>query len=320
MAFRYTVDMNKLAVALLTLVLVVGTIVRITSRPSNLVEKQADQETVSLEESEFTELKISPSPLTIRQGDPGFVTIGGVGTSTVSSLTFNGGVVPVFEHDGRSRAFLGVDLRASTGTFPLVVVLSDGRRISDQVTVTERTIATAPLGIPDKLGGNTPQSEQNLINTLVEEGRLISAVPSAGEKLWMGEFILPLKGEVVVTDTYGYSRLTGDSTISHKGTDYRATVGTPIYAMNSGRVVFTRELRNYGKTIVIDHGLGLHTIYMHLSEIGASLNQSVDKGQLIGKSGDTGYVLGPHLHLTIRINGVSIDPERFMTLFTTELR
>lgn len=312
--------MNKLAVTLLTLVVVIGAVAWITSRPFNLVEKQVDQETVSLEESEFTELKISPSPLTIRQGDPGLVTIEGVGTSTVSSLTFNGRVVPVFEHDGRTMAFLGVDLRASTGTFPLVVVLSDGRRISNQVMVTERTIATAPLGIPDKLGGNTPQSEQNLINTLVEEGRLISAVPSAGEKLWAGEFILPLKGEVVVTDTYGYSRLTGDSTISHKGTDYRATVGTPIYAMNSGRVVFTRELRNYGKTIVIDHGLGLHTIYMHLSEIGVSLNQSVDKGQLIGKSGDTGYVLGPHLHLTIRISGVSIDPERFIALFNAELR
>jgi murein DD-endopeptidase MepM/ murein hydrolase activator NlpD len=120
-----------------------------------------------------------------------------------------------------------------------------------------------------------------------------------------------------VTDTYGNSRVTGGSNISHKGTDFRAAVGTPIYAMNSGVVRLTRNMRNYGNTIVIDHGLGLHTIYMHLSEISVDLNQRVEKGELIGKSGDTGYVLGPHLHLTIRINGISIDPEKFMAIFGT---
>jgi murein DD-endopeptidase MepM/ murein hydrolase activator NlpD len=92
-------------------------------------------------------------------------------------------------------------------------------------------------------------------------------------------------------------------------------VGTPLYAMNSGTVRFTQNLRNYGNTIIIDHGLGLHTVYMHLSEIGVSLGQEVSKGQMIGRTGDTGYVIGPHLHLTIRINGISIDPERFMELF-----
>lgn len=268
--------------------------------------------------NEAKEISLSILPEKVEQGDPALVVVNG--TTTVKWLKLNNKELETFIHNGKLSALVGFDLRGSVGAFPLELELYDGEKIESKLVVGERYIAKAPLGIPEKLGGDTPQSEQNLINTLVEEGRLISAVPSAGEKLWAGEFILPLKGEIVVTDTYGYSRLTGASTISHKGTDYRAAVGTPIYAMNSGRVVFTRELRNYGKTIIIDHGLGLHTIYMHLSEIQVSFNQSVDKGQLIGKSGDTGYVLGPHLHLTIRINGVSIDPERFIALFNAELR
>jgi murein DD-endopeptidase MepM/ murein hydrolase activator NlpD len=84
--------------------------------------------------------------------------------------------------------------------------------------------------------------------------------------------------------------------------------------MNRGIVRFTDSLRNYGKTVVIDHGLGLQTVYMHLSEIIVSLGQMVDKGELIGMSGDTGYVLGPHLHLTVRIWDISIDPIKFLEL------
>lgn len=126
---------------------------------------------------------------------------------------------------------------------------------------------------------------------------------------------MPLEGTITVTDKYGYSRVTGGSSLNHKGVDLRAPLGTPVYAMNDGVVRFTSTMRNYGKTIAIDHGNGILTIYMHLSEIGVKEGQTVKKGELLGKSGDTGYVFGPHLHLTVRINGISIDPMKFMELF-----
>ncbi|MDP2641908.1 MAG: M23 family metallopeptidase, partial [bacterium] len=157
--------------------------------------------------------------------------------------------------------------------------------------------------------------EKTLINTLVQEGAIINSIPTANTVLWSGEFRLPIDEPITITDTYGYSRLTGASSISHKGTDFRASLGTPVFAMNSGTIRFTDFLRNYGNTIVIDHGLGLQTIYMHLSEINVETGDEVKRGDLIGKSGDTGYVLGPHLHLSIKIGGISIDPERFMALF-----
>ena len=89
--------------------------------------------------------------------------------------------------------------------------------------------------------------------------------------------------------------------------------------MNSGKVVFSGSLRNYGHTVIIDHGYGLHTVYMHLSERRVELNQAVGKSELIGLSGDTGYVLGPHLHLSVRINSISIDPMKFMEIFGEDL-
>jgi murein DD-endopeptidase MepM/ murein hydrolase activator NlpD len=266
------------------------------------------------EEAKAVEPSLTISPATILQGEPALITINNIGTSTVRSLSFNSKAVGTFSHEGKLSALVGIDLRQTPGSYPLVLTLSDGSTVKKNLVVGARQVVKAPLGIPEELGGNTPEAEKELLNTLVQEGALISAIPTASEKLWSGAFRVPIDPPITITDVYGYSRLTGASTIAHKGTDFRAAVGTPVYTMNSGTVRFTRNLRNYGNVIGVDHGLGLLTIYMHLSEINVALGQEVKKGELIGKSGNTGYVLGPHLHLTVRINGISIDPLKFLEL------
>ena len=85
--------------------------------------------------------------------------------------------------------------------------------------------------------------------------------------------------------------------------------------MNRGIVRMAEETRNYGKTIVIDHGQGLMTMYMHLSKIYVNVGEMVKKSQKIGLSGMTGYVESPHLHISVRINGTSIDPIKFLELW-----
>jgi murein DD-endopeptidase MepM/ murein hydrolase activator NlpD len=260
------------------------------------------------------EISISVFPEIILQGDPAIVTIDATSTSAIKSLTLNGNALRVFEKDGKPTALMGVDLKGKFGDYLLVLTLNNGEVMKKTFKVGERVIAKAPLGIPEKLGGNTAESEQTLINTLVQEGAIISAVKSENIKYWTELFGFPIAPPITITDVYGYSRETGGSTISHKGTDFRAAVGTPVYAMNRGKVVYTDFLRNYGNTIILDHGFGLLTIYMHLSQVEVKLGETVEKGQEIAKSGDTGYVLGPHLHLTVRINGVSIDPMKFMEL------
>jgi hypothetical protein len=264
---------------------------------------------------ETKEPNISVRPGEIIQGEAVLVSVKDLGAQKLESLSFDGKKLRTFMYNGSPSALIGMDLRMKTGTYPLVATLSGGQELDESIKVSPRVIETAPLGIPEKLGGNTEESEQELVNTLVEEAAIMNAIPSGDEKLWDGAFRYPIDPPVVITDTYGYSRQTGGSSISHKGTDFRAAIGTPVYAMNSGQVRFTDFMRNYGYTIVIDHGLGLHTVYMHLSKILVENGQMVEKGQLIGKSGDTGYVTGPHLHLSVRINAVSIDPMKFMELF-----
>ncbi len=304
--------MRKLAILLFILVggILIFNYRSDDSSPSSM-EPQATTTSLVSEKPLPREVSITVAPLDLIQGEPALISVENLsGTATVKALSFNGKNLGLF---GNS-ALLGIDLRMAAGSYPLVATLSDGRTVKANLTVGKRTLVEAPLGIPESLGGNTPQAEQELVNTLAQEGAIINAIPTSPAKLWSGAFRYPLDGEITITDTYGYSRLTGATTIAHKGTDFRAATGTPVYAMNAGKVAYVGFLRNYGNVIAIDHGLGLLTIYMHLSEVVAPKGKLVEKGELIAKSGATGYVLGPHLHLSVRINNISIDPMKFMAL------
>lgn len=287
----------------------------ISSEPSNSGGKIVVTTTPKVKPKLVTTPFISISPTNVRQGEPALITAEGItSTSSVKSFTFDNRPLVVFLHDGQVSALLGVDLRAIPGTFPLVLTFNDGKELRQNIVIREREIIRAPFEIPEKLGGNTPESERILIYTLAQEGKIVNAIPTSNNKLWTEKFRSPLNGPLVVTDPYGYTRLTGKSTMPHKGTDMQAVIGTPVYAMNRGMVRFTQNLRNYGNTVIVDHGLGLQTVYMHLSEIKVTLGQMVEKGELLGLSGDTGYVLGPHLHLTVRVWDISIDPMKFLEI------
>lgn len=258
---------------------------------------------------------ISVLPEKVIQGEPAVIVVNGLATSTVESITFNGKRLGTFLYEGKPAAVVGIDLKGKVGAYPIRVELSNGESLEAALQAGERILTKQAFDIPESLGGNTPEAEKELNNTLAQEGAIINAIPVSSEKLWNEEFAMPLKGNITITDPYGYSRVTVGSTLNHKGVDLRAPLGTPVYAMNDGVVRFTSTMRNYGKTIAIDHGNGILTIYMHLSEVGVKEGQVVKKGDVIGKSGDTGYVFGPHLHVTVRINGISIDPMKFMELF-----
>ena len=259
---------------------------------------------------------ISISHSMIRQGDPAFITVvGATSTASVKSFTFDNRPLYIFTHEGQVSALLGVELRAIPGNYELVLTFNNGKQIKENFVISKRENVREHFDIPEKLGGNNPESERQLISTLAEEGKIINALPVVWEKLWTEKFSLPLKIPFVVSDEYGYTRLIGKfTTMPHKGTDLEAPMGTPVYAMNRGIVKFAGNLRNYGNTVVLDHGTGLQTVYMHLSQINVILDQKVEKGDLIALSGDSGYTLNPHLHLTIRIWDISIDPVKFIEL------
>lgn len=258
---------------------------------------------------------VSISRVSATQGDPVRIEIKGARSAQdVLVLAVNGKILPVFSYDGAVQALYGIDLNAPVGTVPVIVLLEGQRYAIGMLDIALRERPTLGFTIPDSLGGTTPQGEQNVATLLTRENAVLSGVSSDAQRLWSGPFRYPVT-DPFVTDPYGYSRDTGTQLVSHKGTDFRATPGTEVRAVNAGIVRLATSFSIYGKTVIVDHGQGVMSFYMHLSEIAVAEGARVGAGDVLGRSGQTGYAEGPHLHLTVRLNGVSVDPMRMLELY-----
>lgn len=126
-----------------------------------------------------------------------------------------------------------------------------------------------------------------------------------------------------ITSSFGKARIFNDKLASyHSGTDFRAKIGTKIKAANSGIVKLAKNRYYAGNSIIIDHGYGVYSQYYHLSKILVKTGDKIEKGQIIGLSGDSGRVNGPHLHFGIIVNQKQVDPidfiQKYNALFGNE--
>ena len=127
------------------------------------------------------------------------------------------------------------------------------------------------------------------------------------EREWAGRFATPAVAPI--SDVFGTRRVfNGKTQSSHLGLDFRVPSGTPVAAMNAGTVLLARPLYFEGNCVVLDHGQGLLTIYLHLSEFKVKEGEQVARGQEVGLSGGTGRATGPHLHVAVRWQGTYLDP------------
>lgn len=130
-------------------------------------------------------------------------------------------------------------------------------------------------------------------------------------------FILPLNS--VITSPFGSARVFENTLKSyHSGTDFRAAIGVSVPASNDGVVVIAQDRYYSGGSVVIDHGFGVYSQYYHLSKINVKVGDFVKQSDIVGLSGDTGRVSGPHLHFGIAIKGVSVDPIDFLEKFNAK--
>jgi murein DD-endopeptidase MepM/ murein hydrolase activator NlpD len=127
-------------------------------------------------------------------------------------------------------------------------------------------------------------------------------------RYWTEPLDLPLRG--CMTSPYGVQRyVNGKPTGNiHTGLDQRGAAGTPIHAVAGGVVKIVREWNLHGRTVGIDHGQGLESIYLHMSRQAVSEGATVKKGDVIGYVGTTGRSNAPHLHWTLYANGVPVNP------------
>jgi len=133
------------------------------------------------------------------------------------------------------------------------------------------------------------------------------------EQLWQGVFDIPTQGRQ--TSIYGIRRVINNDIPwnFHKGLDLGAPEGTPAYAPGGGHVVLAEPLTLQGNCVLLDHGQGVYSIYMHLSEIGVRPGQLLKKGEFLGKVGSTGIATAAHLHWGIYVNGDAVDPAEWLT-------
>ena len=133
------------------------------------------------------------------------------------------------------------------------------------------------------------------------------------EREWSGRFLPPVNSPI--SDVFGTRRMfNGKVQSTHQGLDYAVPAGTPVLALNAGTVLLARPLYFEGNCVVLDHGQGLLTLYLHLSEFKVKEGERVTRGQELGLSGDSGRATGPHLHVAVRWQGIYVNPATLMKL------
>jgi murein DD-endopeptidase MepM/ murein hydrolase activator NlpD len=162
----------------------------------------------------------------------------------------------------------------------------------------------------------TAEQQQHITDArLAEDSAKVARAKavSAEEPLWKSGFGMPLHG--TVTTEFGAARFVNNVEIwRHSGIDYAAPAGTDIRACADGVVVMATLLHASGNTVIIDHGLSLFSSYLHMQDILVEVGEHVERGQVVGTVGSTGFSTGPHLHWTMTIERTPIDPESLFRL------
>ena len=215
----------------------------------------------------------------------------------------------------RDQILVGIPLNHPLGAANLAYVLS-GQDASHSFSVVDKAYTEQHITLQNREMVN-PNPEQ-LVRIRGESQRQRALYlqysdappPSAG-------FIQPLQGRI--SSLFGHRRFfNGQARNPHSGLDIAAPTGSEISAPAAAEVTLVDDLYYNGKTIFLDHGQGLITMYCHLSESLVTEGERVEQGEVIGLVGATGRVTGPHLHWSVSLNGYRVDPQSMMAELTPE--
>jgi peptidase M23-like protein len=214
------------------------------------------------------------------------------------------------------RALVGVDLEKPAGEYALRITgqQAGGEPVNctANVSVTDGHFRTENLHVENKFV--EPDAEQ--IKRAEEESQRLHKIFDGvtPERLWRGRFRVPLDG-VNTGGNFGRRRiLNGEPRSPHTGVDFPAPTGTLVHSAQRGRVVLAEPLFFSGNTVIVDHGLGVYTLYGHLSAFSVKLGDLVESGAVLGKVGATGRVTGPHLHWGLTVNKARVNALQIVRL------
>lgn len=226
------------------------------------------------------------------------------------SVRWSGHDVPFMRSGEEWLAIVGVDLDSRPGDHAVNVTFlyADGRTrvVREPVTVRSERYPTTELTVEERYVELSAEDQARAEREGVETSAIYDTFTP--ERYWSEGFVVPVEGAKDGRN-FGHRRVfNGQPRAPHSGADVRARTGTPIHAANRGRVVLAKELFYSGNAVLIDHGHGLYTTYLHLSAIDVGVGDIVERGQRLGLAGATGRVTGAHLHWGVRILDARVDP------------
>ncbi len=253
-------------------------------------------------------LLIFPESREVFQGGVVVINVSGEGLAGVRAFHRDREVsfFPTGE-SGSYRALLGVDLAERPG--PMKVSISargkGEKKVPLVMQIKKNNFLTERLSVSAAFDRFDEKTLERIRREKKRIVRLWSV--SSRQRWWRGRFVAPVPGGI--TSQFGRRRIiNGFPRSPHGGVDLRASQGAEVVAANHGRVVLRDHFFFSGKSIVLDHGGGLYTMYFHLSEFSGEEGSQVRKGEVIGRVGMTGRVTGPHLHWGVRLNRARVDP------------
>ena len=223
-----------------------------------------------------------------------------------------------FREAGASLRVLARDGGDNEASIAVPMLLRNKKFRNDKMNLTDgflNRIAADFQPMPPEMQGRSPLEIFTYINAtlrLANEATIREACrQSVPQQLWEGTF-LRMKNASPMAQfgdqrTYLYDKKAIGSSV-HLGVDLASTANAPVEASNNGIVKFTGNLGLYGNAIIVDHGQGIFSVYGHMSEIGVKLGQHLKKGDIMGKTGRTGFAMGDHLHFSIVAGGQFVNP------------
>ena len=257
------------------------------------------------------EAGIFVTPSEISQGEVSLLTIQKNGETMPKVLWMENKVALAFDKEKDIWfSFVGADLTTEPGSYKLEIDVNNNAH-SKIISVLSKDYGARHLTIPEGM----VSLKADTLKRVEEESRRMNELfmSSTESPVWSGKWIRPVSGTVV--SLFGCKSIINDmERAPHSGIDLKASEGTRVRAANKGKVVLVEDHFFSGLSIVIDHGGGIHSMYFHLSRSFVQVDQFVEKGVVIGLSGSSGRITGPHLHFGIRLNGKRINPVNLMEI------
>jgi murein DD-endopeptidase MepM/ murein hydrolase activator NlpD len=288
-------------------------VLAILLQPFRGVEARAREE-AALETNHKWVIHVSPSSLV--NGTPVMFDV--TPPVALKSLSANWlGHTVVFDSTTSQKwlALAGISLETKPGTYALSLEgqREDGSsvRFERNITVGRAKYPIVQLTVSKQFTEPNPEQQKQIREDQELKRDIFSH--TTPEREWSGRFESPV--QAAISDVFGTRRVFNGVTKSvHQGLDFRVPPATPVSAINRGTVLLARPLYFEGNCVVIDHGQGLLSLYLHLSELKVKAGEQVERGEPIGLSGASGRATGPHLHIAVRWQGIYLDPAVLLSL------